>query len=36
MAADLHEAGLALGELVGEISSDELLDVLFSRFCLGK
>jgi len=25
-----------LGEITGEISSDEILDSVFSRFCVGK
>jgi len=33
---DLKEAWNALGEVIGETYTDELLDELFSRFCLGK
>lgn len=33
---DLKEAWDALGEIIGETYTDELLDELFSRFCLGK
>lgn len=32
----LKEAWQALGEIIGETYTDELLDELFSRFCLGK
>lgn len=33
---DLKDAWTRLGEIVGEVSSDDLLDELFSQFCLGK
>ena len=33
---DINMAWTSLGEIMGEVSSDELLDELFSRFCLGK
>ena len=38
---DIVELGLkdswnTLGEVIGETYKDELLDELFSRFCLGK
>ncbi|MDD3340687.1 MAG: tRNA uridine-5-carboxymethylaminomethyl(34) synthesis GTPase MnmE [Bacilli bacterium] len=33
---DLKEAWNILGEVIGETYTDELLDELFSRFCLGK
>ncbi len=33
---DLRNARLHLGELLGEVYDDELIDELFSRFCLGK
>ena len=33
---NLKEAWSALGEVIGETYTDELLDELFSRFCLGK
>jgi tRNA modification GTPase len=36
MAEELRAAGEALGELVGDVSSDELLGEIFSRFCIGK
>lgn len=32
----LKDAWNALGEVIGEVYTDELLDELFSRFCLGK
>lgn len=32
----LHEACRKLGEITGEIATDELLDRIFSQFCLGK
>lgn len=36
IAIDLKEAREYLGELLGEVYDDELIDELFSRFCLGK
>ncbi|MBI4054800.1 MAG: tRNA uridine-5-carboxymethylaminomethyl(34) synthesis GTPase MnmE [Elusimicrobia bacterium] len=35
-AASLHSALRALGELVGETDSEEILGAVFSRFCIGK
>ncbi|MDR3303165.1 MAG: tRNA uridine-5-carboxymethylaminomethyl(34) synthesis GTPase MnmE [Treponema sp.] len=32
----LHEAINALGEITGEVSTADLFDVMFSRFCVGK
>lgn len=36
IAADLHEALQALGEITGEVTSADILDQIFSRFCVGK
>ena len=36
LAEDLRQAGRALGVLVGELAPEELLDLVFSRFCIGK
>jgi tRNA modification GTPase len=36
LAVDLKEALDALGEITGEVSSQEILDTVFSRFCVGK
>ena len=36
VAADLHFAAQHLGEITGTSSSDEVLDAIFSRFCIGK
>ncbi len=33
---DLHDALNALGELVGEVTTDDLLDRIFGEFCIGK
>lgn len=33
---DLNEAYTSLKEILGEVSRDDLLDTLFSKFCLGK
>lgn len=36
LAEELRLAQLALGEITGEFSADDLLGVIFSRFCIGK
>ena len=36
LAMDLRVALQHLGELTGEITSDDLLDSIFSKFCIGK
>ncbi len=36
LAEDLRFSIRALGELVGEISTEEILEEIFSRFCVGK
>lgn len=36
VAVDLRGAADALGEIVGAITSDEVLDHVFSEFCIGK
>jgi tRNA modification GTPase len=36
IALDLREALLALGEVIGTVDVEEILDVIFSSFCLGK
>ena len=35
-ANELRSAAEALGRLLGKVYSDDLLDALFSRFCVGK
>ena len=36
VAADLHIAVKAVGEIVGKTTTEDLLDSIFSQFCLGK
>jgi tRNA modification GTPase len=36
VAMDLRGAADALGEITGAITSDEILDTIFSQFCIGK
>jgi tRNA modification GTPase len=36
MAMDIRQALHYLGEITGEITSDDLLDNIFSKFCIGK
>ena len=36
LALDLREALQALGEITGETTPDDLLDIIFSTFCIGK
>lgn len=36
LAEELRDAGRSLGTLVGDLAPEELLDLVFSRFCIGK
>ena len=36
VAVDLRDAADALGEITGAITSDEILNRIFSEFCIGK
>jgi tRNA modification GTPase len=36
MTVDIHKALYHLGEITGEITTDEILGAIFSRFCVGK
>ena len=36
LAVDLREALEALGEITGQVSSQDILSAIFSRFCVGK
>jgi tRNA modification GTPase len=35
-ALDLRQAAQAVGEIVGKTTTEDLLDSIFSQFCLGK
>lgn len=35
-AEELRQAQLALGEITGQVTSDDILGEIFSRFCIGK
>ena len=36
LSIDLHDCLTALGEVTGQITSDEVLHSIFSHFCIGK
>jgi tRNA modification GTPase len=36
VALDLRIAVNAVGEIVGQTTTEDLLDVIFSQFCIGK
>jgi tRNA modification GTPase len=36
ISVDLGRALQALGEIVGETTSEDILDRIFSQFCIGK
>jgi tRNA modification GTPase len=36
VALDLHLAVKAVGEIVGKTTTEDLLDSIFSQFCVGK
>jgi len=36
IAMDLHDALDALGEITGQVSSQDVLNTIFERFCIGK
>jgi tRNA modification GTPase len=35
-AFNLRQAGEILGEVTGEVTAQDVLDRIFSRFCIGK
>ena len=36
LALDIHRCIQFLGEITGEVSNDDMLDYIFSKFCIGK
>jgi len=36
VAVDLEEAQRAVGEVIGAVDVEEILDSVFSQFCIGK
>ena len=36
LAEELRLVNNELGEIVGETTPDDILDIIFSRFCIGK
>jgi tRNA modification GTPase len=36
LALELRETAEALGEVTGRVDIEDILDVVFSRFCIGK
>ena len=36
IAVDMRGALSCLGEVTGEVTTDDVLDIIFSRFCIGK
>jgi len=35
-AEDLRSAGMSLGRLLGRVDVEDILDVIFREFCIGK
>jgi tRNA modification GTPase len=36
LATDIKQALYYLGEITGEVTTDDLLETIFSKFCIGK
>lgn len=35
-AEEIHKAMRELGKITGHVSTDEILDIIFKNFCIGK